>query len=1740
MNHIYKVIWNRTRACWQVVSELAKGCGRVKSLRRRSRRAAAGQPSAESGRLRNFSGKAAVALALVAACALSAAPGVARAADVEETYASGVLSYGNYADGRNVFKDWQAGNIFQQGSSLKTVILNTGFFLRMIVNGIATSIGDTSLKDAFDTYNQGKTGSQLYHTFVAVVNGKTYTWATLSSDGSTVTLNYTSSTIMTTINNDYWKTLNVAQALAQAYQDSQSTDAATKAQGEAALQALINNGLPHLYLVADDGTQQELGVGNSSNPIRLSTTTLNFAASPSDASYAYSYPSKTVAAGGVWRPLDRTTTAGALAGTYTVGQRWIIGADGTVTQSGTTTSTANNGSGSVVTNSTVITVGNLTVGKGGTIDLAYLNTAGSDPIVNHIGTTTDQYGTSYSGLYGTGIYYTTSTGLHEYERSANRTLLVNNATLADGTVFRLGAYGLSRSLAANKTTIVNGVGANDSVYIYNAATPDGNKAKLYVQIAWMPGVGTASQGDASGVQVYTGNTVTSDVLGILYGANNFTVTGQTSLADGIFSQYSITPVIGKREDYFTDASGNAIAGSTVWYLASCSYYDTGNASESGRSAADNAVAVNNLWRNNYLNSFRRVGSLHRQGFSEQRVAMLGGGAAAASAPAAAAPGAPSQEPGSPQPEGETAKTLGIASYPVTVEDQKENAWAEVWHGQYKSAAGYGRQVGQNYNGMQVGYDKLLRNSVADGKVYAGFYLSKVDGRSTTATGGGDQDSQGVGFYGTWVGRTGHYLDAALLVSRLQDDYHLTANTGSGATGRVTGDYSTWAYGLGLQYGYQTPVSRSGWFFEPSASLFLGRTDGASYCLSNNLGIQQGDANSMTARLGLKAGKQLDGGRSSVYAGLAALHEFSGQSSVSAFYGNQHMPLDTAGGRDTWWEYSLGGNWRISPTGVFNLDLAKTAGSSIGNTWQVNGSLNWTWGGVWSGETAKTAVSGELSAPAAGKANAAGNATIIVGQAPAVTVPAPQTSGTAKSGSVQPAADAPTGITAAAGDLAEQPTTVFRPDTPAVSLPTGAGEFALAPLTVEAARPDWEKQLSPGQVSVIYPSRFDGEQKDLPDLLERVPGLYVQRVSGDGHYTVARVRGSTAAQVNVYVDGVLMNLNGDAAVNLSTIPVDNVERIEVYRGYVPARFAGAPLGGVINIVTKKPRQVGGTITQGFKSYGGYNATYELTAPAGQGSLLATFQRDIWAGDFPFRMVSGGKDLGEYHRRSNGYQNDNGLVKWQDDHWLVKAAWKQLHEQLPSSVSSFQLGTGGGGYKTGYTDYYDKGYYDAEQDIDQQEFQIGRRETAGNLDWGWRLSYLDSTKHYRNTGKLKAVADGLWSTLSPDPGTLWANYHSKKWGANYNAAFKLGGSHLLELNADLSRETMDCNGNDWDKSLFNSATTTDEYDKIKLLKHYEIKEYHLTLQDTVTLNEAGDFKLTPVVRADKVEMATLSAADSLWKYSGGLALQKQFNSHWSVKTTWGTYNRHPNFYEIFGDGAYIRPNACSAKFFDVSGPATWETGSQFDFSINWQGKLAKADTDTVLTWFQRRSENQFALWVPAVPNAPSVYFPMDTAKVHGVELTHNMQWNRLTLSLAGTWQQSEYTDGQMRSGHKSSISYTPEWVWNARLDYRFPGDRLNVFTEYHYTDQQFLGVNDDKSYDQYLAPLETVNLGFKYAFDKRWKLSAGVNDLFNKGYDQRKYQLQSSGLQGGYVEYLENDTANYPVVGRMYYATMEYKF
>ena len=234
----------------------------------------------------------------------------------------------------------------------------------------------------------------------------------------------------------------------------------------------------------------------------------------------------------------------------------------------------------------------------------------------------------------------------------------------------------------------------------------------------------------------------------------------------------------------------------------------------------------------------------------------------------------------------------------------------------------------------------------------------------------------------------------------------------------------------------------------------------------------------------------------------------------------------------------------------------------------------------------------------------------------------------------------------------------------------APEFELAGITVEAKRPDWESKLSPGTVTVIRPEEYKGEQKDLPDLLKMVPGVHVREVNGKGQYTVVTVRGSTAAQVGVFVDGVMTNLGGDAAVDISTIPVKNVERIEVYRGYIPARFGGTFIGGVINVVTKKPTKANISAELGKASFGGKSASLEVVSPLASGSLLVGLNYEAAKGDFPYHNYSMDSDIARAsYRKSyeNALRGVEAYTKMTDSNTFHKTNIDSLYNNGEGSIS-----------------------------------------------------------------------------------------------------------------------------------------------------------------------------------------------------------------------------------------------------------------------------------------------------------------------------------------------------------------------------------------------------------------------------------------------------------------------------------------
>ncbi|NGZ02622.1 MAG: hypothetical protein CV090_06195 [Nitrospira sp. WS238] len=113
--------------------------------------------------------------------------------------------------------------------------------------------------------------------------------------------------------------------------------------------------------------------------------------------------------------------------------------------------------------------------------------------------------------------------------------------------------------------------------------------------------------------------------------------------------------------------------------------------------------------------------------------------------------------------------------------------------------------------------------------------------------------------------------------------------------------------------------------------------------------------------------------------------------------------------------------------------------------------------------------------------------------------------------------------------------------------------------------------------------LDQNARNVADALRFVPGLFLS-VGGGKNPSSAVVRGLTARQTIIFIDGrpVYDPFFGD--VDFNNLPIDNVEKIKIVKGPVNAAYGPNAIGTVINIVTKRGTDVPTTrITASYEAH-----------------------------------------------------------------------------------------------------------------------------------------------------------------------------------------------------------------------------------------------------------------------------------------------------------------------------------------------------------------------------------------------------------------------------------------------------------------------------------------------------------------------------------------------------------------------------
>lgn len=163
-----------------------------------------------------------------------------------------------------------------------------------------------------------------------------------------------------------------------------------------------------------------------------------------------------------------------------------------------------------------------------------------------------------------------------------------------------------------------------------------------------------------------------------------------------------------------------------------------------------------------------------------------------------------------------------------------------------------------------------------------------------------------------------------------------------------------------------------------------------------------------------------------------------------------------------------------------------------------------------------------------------------------------------------------------------PAAVPRPDPAATAIA----------VTAHGHSPAERLRRSAEAVHVVETTEAKRRTADLGEVLARTQGVGVQRAGGVGSDTRFSLNGLTDDQVRFFVDGIPLEFAG-YPFGIANVPINLVERVEIYRGVVPIRFGADALGGAVNVVGD--HELRGTHASASAQAGSFG-TYLLTLSA----------------------------------------------------------------------------------------------------------------------------------------------------------------------------------------------------------------------------------------------------------------------------------------------------------------------------------------------------------------------------------------------------------------------------------------------------------------------------------------------------------------------------------------------------------------
>lgn len=688
------------------------------------------------------------------------------------------------------------------------------------------------------------------------------------------------------------------------------------------------------------------------------------------------------------------------------------------------------------------------------------------------------------------------------------------------------------------------------------------------------------------------------------------------------------------------------------------------------------------------------------------------------------------------------------------------------------------------------------------------------------------------------------------------------------------------------------------------------------------------------------------------------------------------------------------------------------------------------------------------------------------------------------------------------------------------------EFGMGEVVITATRILQEAKKVPASVTVITAQQIkEMNIMTVDEALRNSAGIFVDRPKGiSGVGDGIMMRGFGDSNVLALLDGQPMNLAYDGAINWNAIPVESVERIEVVRGGASSLYGGYAVGGVINIITKDPKDTSVSANVFFGSEGTWRkslninqklsdkfslgAGYESRSTDGHAVKPASSTASPKTGAVPTDKPQGtgviiGQTVGGDVRYifgstgKNAYDGDTYWLKMKyeiDENKAISYNYtRDKFEYRYDNPQTYIYDNLGNPIYNGYAVLPDGRYFA----ITESNFTdyLGRRTADIHA-----FRYHDQQRQITlNAGLTDTKENGYstGSTFDKSQAGSDTSYPSKTWNIDLQKVWNNIGKNTIVAGFNWRSDEMNQHSAKlahWNDPNSVTAFTTVNGGKGRLLAAFIQDEYQMDEQ----------WKLFGGLRYDSYkkydgysqEFKTNGidkqfAADTYNELSPKIALEYLQNEDTTYYASYGHSFNPPSLYKLYRwttATAYDSPANPNLK---PETSDTFEIGvkKQLDKKTNMNIALYQTKTDDVIARVAYKAGD----YLPA--KEARVYENLDSATRKGIEidLTHKLsdKWDVYTNY---AWQKGTYHSAVSDTSF-TTISAIPTHLLHFGGNYRYgkwTGNFGATYVSERNEDDSVTGVYGSK--DSYF----TVNTRINYAIKPNMTVVFGIDNLFDREY------------------------------------------